>query len=70
MSSRIFQSVIVQMKEATDRCLGVIDDQGFVVACSELSMIGSRVDELPDINGDARTRCMWRATGHSNSWKP
>ncbi len=53
MSSRIFQSVIVQMKEATDRCLGVIDDQGFVVACSELSMIGSRVDELPDINGDA-----------------
>ena len=50
MSSRIFQSVIVQMKEATDRCLGVIDDQGFVVACSELSMIGSRVDELPDIN--------------------
>ena len=34
MSSRIFQSVIIQMKEATDRCIGVIDDQGFVVACS------------------------------------
>ena len=25
MSSRIFQSVIVQMKEATDRMIGVID---------------------------------------------
>jgi len=25
MSSRVFQSVIVQMKEATDRMIGVID---------------------------------------------
>jgi carbohydrate diacid regulator len=46
MSSRIFQSVIVQMKEATDRCFGIIDNQRFVVACSELSMIGSRLGEL------------------------
>ena len=52
MSSRIFQSVIVQMKEATDRCLGVIDDQGFVVACSELSMIGSRMEEMPSVNSE------------------
>ncbi len=53
MSSRIFQSVIVQMKEATDRFLGVIDDHGFIVACSELSMIGSRVDELPEVSSEA-----------------
>jgi len=46
MSSRIFQSVIIQMKEATDRCIGVIDDQGFVVASSELSMIGSRLEDF------------------------
>ena len=52
MSSRIFQSVIVQMKEATSRCIGVIDDHGFVVACSELSMIGSRVDEMPEISNE------------------
>ena len=38
MSSRIFQSVIIQMKDATDRVVGVVDSQGFVVACSELSM--------------------------------
>ena len=31
MSSRIFQSVIVQMKEATDRMIGVIDADGETV---------------------------------------
>ena len=47
MSSRVFQSVIVQLKEATERCVGVADEQGFVIACSELSMIGSHLDDLP-----------------------
>ena len=28
MSSRVFQSVIVQMKDATDRMIGVIDSDG------------------------------------------
>lgn len=42
MSGRIFQSVIVQMKEATDRIIGVIDSDGGIVACNELSMVGSR----------------------------
>ena len=46
MSSRVFQSVIVQMKEATDRAIGVADEQGFVIACSELSMIGSHLDDM------------------------
>ena len=45
MSSRIFQGIILQMKDATDRCMGVIDDQGIVVACSELGMIGSKLDD-------------------------
>ena len=52
MSSRIFQSVIIQMKDATDRCMGVVDDQGCVVACSELSMIGSRLDDFRGIQGE------------------
>ncbi|NLL37989.1 MAG: PucR family transcriptional regulator [Clostridiales bacterium] len=43
MSGRIFQSVIVQMKEATDKVIGVIDSDGVVVACNELSMVGSRL---------------------------
>ena len=53
MSSRIFQSVIIQIKEATDRCIGVIDDQGFVITCSELPMIGSRLNDFQSINYDA-----------------
>ncbi len=46
MSSRIFQNVIIQMREALDRPVGVVDDQGFVVASSELAIIGSRLDDF------------------------
>ena len=46
MSSRIFQNVIIQMRDALDRPVGVIDDQGFVVASSELAIIGSRLDDF------------------------
>ncbi|MBP3495734.1 MAG: helix-turn-helix domain-containing protein [Clostridia bacterium] len=40
MSNRLFQGVIHQMHDAVDRVIGVIDDGGFVIACSELSQIG------------------------------
>lgn len=40
MSSRVFQSVVLQLKEGTTRTLGVIDANGVVVACSELPRIG------------------------------
>ena len=46
MSSRIFQNVIIQMKDAIDRTIGVVDDQGYVVASSELAIIGSRLDDF------------------------
>lgn len=46
MSSKIFQNVIIQMKDAVDRTIGVVDEQGFVVASSELAMIGSRLDDF------------------------
>ena len=52
MSSRIFQSVIIQMKDATDRVIGVADSQGFVVACSELSMIGSYLEDMHGLTND------------------
>ena len=52
MSSRIFQSIIIQMKDATDRCMGVVDDQGYVVACSELGMIGTKLEDFPGLQGD------------------
>ena len=42
MSSRIFQSIVLQMKDCTDRAVGVIDEQGTVIACNELSCIGEK----------------------------
>lgn len=53
MSGRIFQSVINQVKDATDRCIGVVDDQGFVVTCSELPMIGSRLGDFQGMGFDS-----------------
>ena len=40
MSSRMFQGVVLQMKDGIDRVVGVIDADGIVVACSELTSIG------------------------------
>ena len=42
MSNRIFQSVIVQLKEATDRTIGVIDSDGNVVSCSDTALLGEK----------------------------
>ena len=54
MSSRIFQNVIIQLKDAVDRTIGVVDEQGFVVASSELAMIGLRHDDFRgfEVDGD------------------
>ena len=40
MSSRVFQSIVLQMKECADRYVGVIDADGTVVASNELTLIG------------------------------
>ncbi len=42
MSNRLFQSVVLQMKECTDRVIGVIDVEGSVVACNDLPVIGEQ----------------------------
>ena len=42
MSNSIFQSVIVQLKEIPDRTFGVIDTEGCVVSCTDMSMLGER----------------------------
>jgi carbohydrate diacid regulator len=49
MASRIFQSVVVQMKEATNRAVGVIDPEGIIVASSDLSLIGTNVGNISEI---------------------
>ena len=40
MSNRLFQTVIHQMKDVLRRTIGVIDENGIIIACSELSKIG------------------------------
>ncbi|MBQ8911629.1 MAG: helix-turn-helix domain-containing protein [Clostridia bacterium] len=40
MSNRLFQGLIYQMKDTVDRVIGVIDENGVIVSCSELIKIG------------------------------
>ena len=42
MSNSIFQSVISQLRDATDRVLGVIDTDGNVVSCTDVALLGER----------------------------
>lgn len=62
MSSKIFQNVIIQMKDAVDRTVGVVDEQGFVVASSELAMIGSRLDDFHIYDFEGAERYVFTAS--------
>ena len=42
MSNSVFQSVIVQLKEISDRTFGVIDTEGCVVSSTDVSLLGER----------------------------
>ena len=42
MSNSVFQSVIVQLREISDRTFGVIDTDGCVVSCTDTSLQGER----------------------------
>ena len=58
MSNRLFQTVIHQMKDVIGRVIGVIDENGIIVACSELGKIGEsrqRVREALSYSQDSVT---------------
>ena len=40
MSNRLFQGIIHQMKDAVDRVIGVLDEKGIIISCSDLAKIG------------------------------
>ena len=40
MSSSVFQNVILQLKEISDRVFGVIDYDGVVISCTDISYLG------------------------------
>ena len=42
MANNVFQSVILQLKDATDRAFGVIDNDGCVVSSTDVSVLGER----------------------------
>ena len=45
MTGRLFQGIILQMKDVADRIIGVIDSTGSVIACTELTLIGSERED-------------------------
>ena len=45
MTGRLFQGIILQMKDVTDRIIGVIDSTGTVIACTELTLIGTERED-------------------------
>ncbi|MCM1363660.1 MAG: helix-turn-helix domain-containing protein [Faecalibacterium sp.] len=40
MSNRLFQGIVHQMKDAIDRTIGVVDNEGTIICCSDLGRIG------------------------------
>ncbi len=48
MSNRLFQGIIHQMKDTVDRVIGVIDENGAIISCSEPSAIGGTRQGIRD----------------------
>ncbi len=48
MSNRLFQGIIHQMKDAVDRVIGVVDENGVIISCSELTKIGGTRQGIRD----------------------
>ena len=42
MSNSVFQSVIIQLRDISDRTFGVIDTEGCVVSCTDMTLLGER----------------------------
>ena len=73
MSNSVFQGVIQQLKDASDRVFGVVDNEGFVVSSTKPELLGERWQEavqgLADsgeqavIVGQKTFRAIFGATG-------
>ena len=42
MSNSVFQSVMIQLKDVSERTFGVIDAEGCVVSCTDMALLGER----------------------------
>ena len=73
MSNSVFQSVIIQLKEISDRTFGVIDTEGCVVSCTDVSLLGERwpdaalkVGNTSDSMVTVAQKCFKAIVGNSN----
>ena len=71
MSNRLFQGVIHQMRDAVDRTIGVIDETGTIISCSELGKIGEVISNASQIFAEDGYRIVngctyrWFALSHA-----
>ena len=73
MSNSVFQSVIVQLKDISDRTFGVIDTEGCVVSCTDMTLLGERWPDAALKVGNAAEgvvtfsqKCFKAIVGNSN----
>ena len=73
MSNSVFQSVIVQLREISDRTFGVIDTEGAVVSCTDMALLGERWTDAALKVGNAsegvvtfNQKCFKAIVGNSN----
>lgn len=74
MSNRLFQGIIHQLRDSVDRVIGVIDDNGVIIACSELVKIGEMRQGVRDelaYTSDAVTSggYTYKPIGTSSKWE-
>ena len=48
MSNRLFHGMVLQMKDAIGRVIGVVDSTGVVIACSDLKRMGEILEDVVD----------------------
>lgn len=74
MSNRIFQGIIYQMRDAVDRIIGVVDDNGVIIACSDPGKVGEMRQGVRDelaYTSDAITSggYTYKPIGSSTKWE-
>ncbi len=53
MSQKLFTKIISQMKDTTDRTIGVLDETGVIISCTELTSVGEKRDVLDGVTYSA-----------------
>lgn len=74
MANRLFQGIIHQMRESVDRVIGVVDENGVIIACSELVKIGEmrqgiREELAYTSSAVVSGGCTYRPIGSGAKWE-